>query len=787
MPLKTRDSSRPESDIINSPLPLEYDEMDENFLYLYDKINAFSSIPTSSNDTVDIKTFLDGQSGRPTLAAWNANKTIDVGASVLAANSYAQTVGKPLLVSDIFNIGNTTIPYLTPILGVQMRTSGFKTTISNGNPVISIGSPTRQDHWVVRNISIKPLTTHVYGTDTYQNYIGLQTANLSCRFQMDQIEVMWAKFGIKTDGWIGDIGSLWLYYNDVGYYATNLNSADMWVMCEINRIGVHIASGARVTIRGICEDQSEAGVRLDQAYGCTIFGTYFEHNGVYDIVVGGDSNSANRAKNNTIIGGGTATTSTSIKVDYASNTAIRDISTSRNIVLTPNSSGTTLQVRPIISEPFAVTTNISYPLADFSNIGSGQIFNHFPNPNFVGGARGSFDAVNSYNATWATTSIFSKNGESALAVTPTTTSGNNKIQFTMNSQIRAWARNKKVLIGGWVYIPNNSDFNVSTNYNYPGLALFATTNDGTTTHYQSSAFGIKTYVPGALNFMASIVSIPDETVTNINVVLYTNWSSTVPTNTDPVIFSGVILTDYTIGNTEHLLNENIKQHADAGFFNGPSYIGYTTTNPSTFSGVAFQAGDKFINTAYTPGGTRSWTCSVSGIGNTATWIDDFAGLPALPIQVLAQSGSAIGPTTGTVASSVDTELVRILLPANKLGPNGSLRITILHSHNNSGNMKQIKIKMGLVSDTATRSMVFGGQVTSSQSGNWIYTLRARDATHQVSFPGGNGNIYTSSGAAAVITTFDLRYDNYIYIDANLNAIGDWITLEGYTIELLPGS
>ena len=38
MGLKTRNTDRSESDITKSIIPLTMDEMDENFLYLYDKI-----------------------------------------------------------------------------------------------------------------------------------------------------------------------------------------------------------------------------------------------------------------------------------------------------------------------------------------------------------------------------------------------------------------------------------------------------------------------------------------------------------------------------------------------------------------------------------------------------------------------------------------------------------------------------------------------------------------------------------------------------------------------------
>jgi hypothetical protein len=145
--------------------------------------------------------------------------------------------------------------------------------------------------------------------------------------------------------------------------------------------------------------------------------------------------------------------------------------------------------------------------------------------------------------------------------------------------------------------------------------------------------------------------------------------------------------------------------------------------------------------------------------------------------ILAQSGVPAS-VTGTTAETV---LASITIPGGMIGANGSLRVTAAWSHTNSANTKRPIVKLGSTAFTSV-------PVTNSTSSQTMTVIRNRGATNsQVSAGSAVFGIGGTSNAA-VTSAIDTTVDQVLSIRGQLT-IGDGsesITLEGYTVEVLPG-
>lgn len=151
------------------------------------------------------------------------------------------------------------------------------------------------------------------------------------------------------------------------------------------------------------------------------------------------------------------------------------------------------------------------------------------------------------------------------------------------------------------------------------------------------------------------------------------------------------------------------------------------------------------------------------------------GSPAL-IALAAQSAAAAS-ITGTL---VETTLASVTIRGGSMGPNGSLRISHLWSYTNSANTKNLRIKFG-----GTTYFLTQPNVTATATG--VTFVRNRTAASQV----GMGATIGGSGAgtvagAAVTSALDTSADQVITFTAELTNTGETITLEGYTVEIIPG-
>jgi hypothetical protein len=142
-------------------------------------------------------------------------------------------------------------------------------------------------------------------------------------------------------------------------------------------------------------------------------------------------------------------------------------------------------------------------------------------------------------------------------------------------------------------------------------------------------------------------------------------------------------------------------------------------------------------------------------------------------STLAQSAIAAS-VTGTLAATV---LATISVPANAMGKNGMLRITTTWSVTNSANNKTIVTRFG-ATDISSNAVT---TVSTYQEQRMIQNRNA--ANSQVFIFGGFAYTGSPIGTLAKDTTVAQNID----IVAQLSNVGETITLEAYTVELIPSA
>lgn len=149
-------------------------------------------------------------------------------------------------------------------------------------------------------------------------------------------------------------------------------------------------------------------------------------------------------------------------------------------------------------------------------------------------------------------------------------------------------------------------------------------------------------------------------------------------------------------------------------------------------------------------------------------------VPAGP-QVLARSGVAVsntGTTSGVTAAS-------IVVPAGILGVNGALRITSNWSTTNNGNAKTAYIVVA-----GSNFMVAALASIASFSDVRKVTNR-NSAASQVGSAAAAANAFGTNGGAVVTSAIDFSVAQTLTLQYQLGVGTDTITLESYTVEVLP--
>lgn len=152
------------------------------------------------------------------------------------------------------------------------------------------------------------------------------------------------------------------------------------------------------------------------------------------------------------------------------------------------------------------------------------------------------------------------------------------------------------------------------------------------------------------------------------------------------------------------------------------------------------------------------------------------------IYLLAQSAVAV-PNTG---NTTENTLTTITVPANAMGPNGSVRMVAVFSRNSGGTADvRPRIRFSGASGTqyATLAITTANLTTKLQ-----VDIANRNATNsQVGGPAGGSGGWSTSGSANITSAEDTTAATTIVVTGQNTNSGDTLTLESYRVELFYGA
>lgn len=153
---------------------------------------------------------------------------------------------------------------------------------------------------------------------------------------------------------------------------------------------------------------------------------------------------------------------------------------------------------------------------------------------------------------------------------------------------------------------------------------------------------------------------------------------------------------------------------------------------------------------------------------------------AIP-YVLAQSAS---PVSGA-ADTAENTLATITVPANAMGPNGSLRIWTSWTFTNGADDKIIRARFSGAAGTIYTT----NTLTTTLSTRTVFEISNRNATNsQVGSCSSSASAFGANSANALVTsTVDTTAATTIVITGQKETGGDTLTLERYLVEVLYGA
>lgn len=153
---------------------------------------------------------------------------------------------------------------------------------------------------------------------------------------------------------------------------------------------------------------------------------------------------------------------------------------------------------------------------------------------------------------------------------------------------------------------------------------------------------------------------------------------------------------------------------------------------------------------------------------------------ATPCTIILGSSGAAAGVTGTTS---ETQLASITVPAGAMGKNGAVGITTLWSYTNSANGKTVRVRFGGPSGVAYQTLV---ATTTATLQTQTIIINNNSTGAQKAFTGLTLP-YATSTSALTTSSVDTTAATTIYISGQLASSGETITLESYTVELIPGT
>lgn len=139
-----------------------------------------------------------------------------------------------------------------------------------------------------------------------------------------------------------------------------------------------------------------------------------------------------------------------------------------------------------------------------------------------------------------------------------------------------------------------------------------------------------------------------------------------------------------------------------------------------------------------------------------------------------------GITTANGAYTQDTTtvtLASVVVPGGSMGPNGMLRIGPQWSFPNNANAKSINVLLG------GQGVAAWSDTTTLQESR---DVRVRNRGSQASQVSTDWLSYGNGAVAAKLRNVDTSLNQAVTLTAALAVVTDYVILEGYTVEVLPG-
>jgi hypothetical protein len=143
------------------------------------------------------------------------------------------------------------------------------------------------------------------------------------------------------------------------------------------------------------------------------------------------------------------------------------------------------------------------------------------------------------------------------------------------------------------------------------------------------------------------------------------------------------------------------------------------------------------------------------------------------------------PNTAITGTTTEVNVAAVKVPANSMGPNGELRVTLLLTMNNNANTKSVDVHLNPTSGAVTGGSLFQTGFPSVQSAQLQGIIRNTGATNAQTAIQSLPTPFGSGGGSTSIST-DTTQDTWLNVGI-WPAVGtDTITLLGYTVEVRQG-
>ena len=189
-------------------------------------------------------------------------------------------------------------------------------------------------------------------------------------------------------------------------------------------------------------------------------------------------------------------------------------------------------------------------------------------------------------------------------------------------------------------------------------------------------------------------------------------------------------------------------------------------------------GDMTVGTPlhYQPLGVVWVYLFASGIARAGLHQATFTSVDTL--QLVGKPATVVGPYTSATSQAA---LMSANVPGGSMGANGAIRASMLTTRNAAGtSVVNVGFNFG-----GTDPASYGSQATTSLQGGSTKIIRNRGVENQqiTTFYSAEG---TTSGTPGYARFIDTRTDKLWQILGALITVTDYLIIEGYTIEVLPG-